>query len=96
MAVKNITIYTTHTCPFCKMEKQFLDDHQLGYKEIFVDDEETMKHQMINLSGQMGTPVTLVEYDDGEKRQFVGFDQTKLTALVAGEKVGEAPVQEVT
>lgn len=96
MALKGITIYTTHTCPFCKMEKQFLDDHKIGYAEIFVDDDEKMKHQMINLSGQMGTPVTLVEYDDGEKRQFVGFDQTKLSGLLTGEKVGEPPSQDVT
>jgi glutaredoxin len=95
MAIKNITIYTTHTCPFCKMEKQFFSEHKVAYQEVFVDDDEAKKHQMINLSGQMGTPVTLVEYDDAEKRQFVGFDQAKLTALLAGEKVGEAPVQDI-
>jgi len=95
MAVK-ITIFTTHTCPFCKMEKQFLTDHKVDYQEVFVDDKEEEKHRMINLSGQMGTPVTLVEYEDGEKRQFVGFDQAKLSGLIKGEKVGDAPAQEVT
>lgn len=95
MSVPKITIYTTHTCPFCKMEKAFLTEKGIAYQEIFVDDDEAKKNAMINLSGQMGTPVTLVEYDDGEKRQFVGFDQAKLRELSEGKKTGEALVQEI-
>ena len=94
MAVKNIDIYTTHTCPFCKMEKAFLEDNGLKYNEHFVDDDDNKKAEMVNVSGQMGTPVTVVEFDDGEKRQFVGFDQTALKAIVGGDKAGEALVQE--
>lgn len=93
MAVPKITIYTTHTCPFCKMTKAFLDEKHIAYEEIFVDDDEAKKAEMINLSGQMGTPVTLLMYADGEKRQFVGFNQSNLTKLAAGELVGGRLVQ---
>lgn len=76
------------------MEKAFLDDNSVKYNEHFVDDEEDKKTEMINVSGQMGTPVTVVEFDDGEKRQFVGFDQQKLKAIIAGEKAGDPLVQD--
>ncbi|MEX2012332.1 MAG: glutaredoxin family protein [Patescibacteria group bacterium] len=95
MAVKSINIYSTHTCPFCKMTKHYLDEQGLKYGEIFVDDDEAKKSEMVNLSGQMGTPVVLVEYDDGEKRQFVGYDEAKLVQLTKGEKSGEALIQEM-
>lgn len=93
MAIKSIDIYTTHTCPFCKMEKAFLDDNSVKYNEYFVDDDDDKKAEMINLSGQMSTPVTVVEFADGEKRQFVGFDQKKLKAIITGDKAGDLLVQ---
>lgn len=76
------------------MEKAFLDDNSVKYNEHFVDDDDSKKTEMINVSGQMGTPVTVVEFDDGEKRQFVGFDQNKLKEIIAGEKAGDPLVQD--
>ena len=75
------------------MEKAFLDDNSVKYNEYFVDDDDDKKAEMINVSGQMGTPVTVVEFNDGEKRQFVGFDQEKLKAIIAGDKAGDSLVQ---
>ncbi len=95
MSVPQITIYTTHTCPFCKMEKAFLDEKKISYQEVFVDDDEAKKNEMINLSGQMGTPVTRLRYGDGEERQFVGFNPSKLAELIEGKKTGDPLVQQV-
>ncbi len=77
------------------MTKTFLDGKNVSYNDIYVDDDEAKKAEMVNLSGQMGTPVILVEYDDGAKRQFVGFDQAKLEKVVAGEVTGDELVQAV-
>lgn len=93
MAIKSIDIYTTHTCPFCKMEKAFLDENSVEYNEHFVDDDDNKKTEMINLSGQMGTPVTVVEFSDGEKRQFAGFNQAILKTIIGGEIAGDPLVQ---
>ena len=35
-----ITLYTTHTCPYCKMEKDFFDSKSVTYQNIFVDDDQ--------------------------------------------------------
>lgn len=95
MSLPSITIYSTHTCPFCKMEKAYLDEKKIPYQEVFVDENEAKKAEMINLSGQMGTPVTRLVYDDGEQRQFVGFNPTQLADVVAGKKTGDPLVQAV-
>lgn len=94
MSKPKITIYTTHTCPFCKMEKAFLNEKKIAYEEIFVDDNEEKKGEMINLSGQMGTPVTLLDYGD-EKTHFVGFNQAELNKVAAGELAGAKLIQEI-
>jgi len=35
----NIRIYTTSWCPDCRQAKRFLEEHQLPYKEINIDDD---------------------------------------------------------
>ena len=37
--VKNITIFTTNTCAYCKMVKQFLNTKGFSYDEINLDDQ---------------------------------------------------------
>lgn len=53
----DITIYSTHTCPYCRMAKQYFDSHGIKYKEIYVDADRNAATEMINKSGQMGVPV---------------------------------------
>jgi glutaredoxin len=75
------------------MEKSFLDEKGVAYEEVYVDDDDAKKAEMVNLSGQMGTPVTRLVYDDGEQRQFVGFNPTQLADVIAGKKTGDPLVQ---
>lgn len=74
-----VKIYTTTTCPYCKMEKAFLDSKGIKYENIFVDDDEEAAKKMIAESGQMGVPFTEITKDDGTLVKILGFDQAKLT-----------------
>lgn len=76
-----ITLYTTTTCPYCKMEKDFFKSKNVAYKEILVDQDEKAAEEMIKLTGQYGVPVTVVE-KDGAKDIVVGWDKRKLSELV--------------
>ena len=71
MGGKEITIYTTPTCPFCKAAKEDLDGKGIKYKEIdvFKDAEELEK--MLRISGKRLVPVIV----DGENVR-VGFGGT--------------------
>ena len=74
---KNITIYSTPTCHFCQMTKEFLTEHNIGYTEHNVAADMEKRQEMIEKSGQMGVPVITIGDD-----LIVGFDKARLSALV--------------
>jgi glutaredoxin 3 len=76
--IKNIKIYTTATCVYCKAEKEFLDQHQVKYETVPVDVDADAAEEMIQKSGQMGVPVTLITKDDNSEEVIVGFNQPRL------------------
>ena len=67
MAVK---IYTTTTCPYCKMAKEFFKKNSVKYAEINVETDQKAAEEMIHKSGQMGVPVI-----DVNGKIIVGFDK---------------------
>lgn len=77
-----IKIYTTATCGFCRAEKAFLDSKGVKYEEAKVDIDAKQAEEMIQLSGQMGVPFTVITHDDGKKSGIIGFDQARLTELL--------------
>ncbi|KKR58031.1 MAG: Glutaredoxin-like protein, YruB-family, partial [Candidatus Curtissbacteria bacterium GW2011_GWA1_40_47] len=72
-----VTLYTTKTCPFCKMEKDYLNSQNIAYEEVFVDENPQRADEMIAISGQMGVPFTVIEKNDGSKVTILGFDKPK-------------------
>lgn len=82
--MKKVTIYTTPTCGFCKMAKEFLTKHSVEYSEFDVAADSAKAEEMVEKSGQMGVPVILVGEGDDEA-MIVGFDQAKLAELLGIE-----------
>lgn len=72
-----IKIYSTPTCPYCHMAKDFLKNHNIEFEDINVAEDEKARDEMINKSGQMGVPVLDI---NGEI--IVGFDKAKLSELL--------------
>lgn len=75
--MKNITIYTTPTCGYCKMTKAFFKEHNVTYTEKDVTLDATVQQEMIQKSGQMGVPVV-----DIEGQIVVGYQPAKLKQLL--------------
>lgn len=75
--MKKVTIYTTKTCPYCKMAKQYFTQNNVAYEEKDVTTDAALAQEMIDKSGQMGVPVILV--DD---QVVVGFDKPRLQELI--------------
>lgn len=73
-----VKIYSTTTCPFCKMEKEYLTSKGIQYENIFVDQTPDEAKRLIEESGQMGVPFTEITKDDGEVVKILGFDKNKL------------------
>jgi len=73
-----VKIYTTTTCPYCKMERDYLDSKGIKYENFFVDENPKKAQEMMDESGQMGVPFTEITKDDGTEEKILGFDKEKL------------------
>lgn len=73
MNQKNITIYSTPTCVYCRLAKEFFKQNNIVYKEYNVAEDDKARDEMFQKSNQMGVPVIDI---DGEI--FVGFDKDGL------------------
>jgi glutaredoxin 3 len=74
---KNVTIYSTPTCHFCQMTKDFLKEKGIAYTEHNVASDLEKRQEMIQKSGQMGVPVIYV----GDEL-IVGFDKERLMSTL--------------
>lgn len=74
---KNVTIYTLSTCPFCVQAKEYLRTKGVAYEEKGVDESSKVREELIELSGQHGVPVIVVNGD-----VVVGYNRTMLDALL--------------
>lgn len=69
----NVKIYTTPSCVYCKMAKQFFAEKSVQYEEKNVAVDADARNEMIQKSGQMGVPVIEV---DG--KIIIGFNRPEL------------------
>lgn len=78
MTTPTVTIYSTPTCHFCHMAKDFFTAHHVMYTDYDVARDLPKRQEMIQKSGQMGVPVIDI---GGEI--IVGFDEPRLRELLA-------------
>lgn len=82
MIFMKITVYSTTTCPYCKMLKNYLKEKGLDYNEKYVDQDDSARDEMVKISGGfLGVPYTVIEKDD-KKGTVVGFDKAKINELL--------------
>ena len=77
MNMKNVTIYSTPTCVYCNMAKEFFKKNAVAYTEVNVASDAAKRQEMIEKSGQMGVPVIDIGGDI-----VVGFDQSTISQLL--------------
>lgn len=72
-----VKIYTTPTCPYCKLAKEFMTQHNIPFQEVDVSKDEKALEEMVQKSGQLGVPVI-----DVDGALMVGFNRRKLAELL--------------
>ena len=72
-----IKIYTTPTCVYCRMAKDFFNQHSVQYEEHNVMEDLKAREETVSKSGQMAVPVIDV---GGE--MIIGFDKERLMELL--------------
>jgi len=74
---KDVTIYSTPTCHFCHMVKEFFKENKIAYTEYNVASDLEKRQEMMQKSGQLGVPVIVI----GDEIT-VGFDRAKLAKML--------------
>lgn len=74
-----IIIYSTTTCPYCKMLKDYLSEKGFAFEEKLIDTDERIRLEMEKISGGfLGVPFIIIEKDDQKRETIFGFDKGKL------------------
>lgn len=80
-----VKVYSTPTCMYCNLLKDFLTEKGVEFQAIDVAADEEAREYIVEKSGQMGVPVTeFVSEEEGEESTvIVGFDESAIS-----EKLG--------
>ncbi len=68
-----VTIYTTPSCGYCNIAKNYFRQNKVSYTEYDVSKDQRRAEEMVRKSGQMGVPVI-----DINGRVIVGFNQSEI------------------
>lgn len=74
---KNVTVYTTPTCPWCTTVKNYLRKNQIAFREVDVSRDAHAAQELVRKSGQQGVPQTEIN-----GQIVVGFNQQRLNQLL--------------
>ena len=75
-----VKVYSTPTCPYCTMAKQYLSSKSVVFQNIDVSQDQTAAAEMVKKSGQMGVPVI-----DIDGQLVIGFDRKRIDALLTNK-----------
>ncbi len=75
--MEKVIIYSTPTCPYCEMAKEYFKKNNVEYVDYDVSVDEDKAREMIQKSHQMGVPVI-----DIKGKIIVGFDRPAIDELL--------------
>ncbi|MDP1706374.1 MAG: glutaredoxin domain-containing protein [bacterium] len=73
----NIKIYSTPSCVYCRMAKEYFKKNNISYEEKDVQGDMAAREEMIEKSHQMGVPVI-----DIDGRIIVGFNRPEIDQIL--------------
>jgi glutaredoxin len=86
MKLVKYTIFSTPTCHYCHLLKDWLTENQIPYEVKDVATDLEARKTMFDKSQQMGVPVSLIETQDetGKTVEHVitGFAQMQISNLI--------------
>jgi len=68
-----VTVYSTPTCGYCRMAKNYLKEKNVAFTDYNVATNSEKAQEMVRKSGQMGVPVL-----DVNGRIIIGFDRAAI------------------
>jgi glutaredoxin 3 len=85
MQLLNYTIFSTPTCHYCNLLKDWLSQNGIAYDYKDVAMDLVARQEMVTKSEQMGVPVSILRFQDGEQiieKVVIGYDQPQIASLL--------------
>ena len=79
MVEKEVKVYSTPFCPYCKMTKDYLTSKNVKFTDIDVSKDPKAAKEIIGKSGQMGVPQIVI----GDTI-IVGYDADEINKALNG------------
>jgi glutaredoxin 3 len=76
--VPKIKVYSTPTCPWCRMLKDYLREKNVEFEDVDVSTDTKAASYIVEKSGQMGVPQTEIN-----GKMIVGFDREAIDEELA-------------
>ncbi len=77
-----ITIYSTPTCGFCHMAKEYFKSKGISFKEKDLTEDIEAQHWVLNHTGQLAVPVINIANE-----VIVGFDRIRIDGALRANKL---------
>ena len=72
-----VKVYSTPSCPYCELLKEFLKENKVEFEPVDVSQDEESQRYIFEKTGRMAVPVAEI---DGEI--VIGFDRPKIVKLL--------------
>ena len=82
MSANKVTIYTTPTCGFCHMAKEYFKSKNVEFNSKDISQDTEAYEEVLQKSGQLGVPVI-----DIDGTMIVGFDRPKIDLALRDKKL---------
>lgn len=73
--MSKVKIYSTTTCPYCKLAKEYFKEKGVEYEDVLLDQQPEKVQASIDTCGSMGVPCIHITKDDGSEAKILGFDK---------------------
>jgi glutaredoxin-like YruB-family protein len=74
---KNVEIYSTESCHFCHLAKDWLTEKNIPFTDYNVGADQEKRKEMVEMTGQLGVPVIKIGDD-----VMIGFNEEKMAELL--------------
>ncbi|MCD6410653.1 glutathione S-transferase N-terminal domain-containing protein [bacterium] len=72
-----IKVYSTPTCPYCQLLKEYLKEHNIDFEDVDVSKDQAALQELQEKTGALAVPVVDI---DGEI--IIGFDKPKIDQIL--------------
>ncbi len=73
-----IKLYSGEFCPYCTIAKKFLEENNIEFELVDVQNDSEQARYMVEKTQQQGIPVIEIIDEDGKSEFIIGFDKEKL------------------